>query len=65
MDFFVQIIRSLIEFIFLAAVAVGGVFLGKFARERKNSKQSKGSYHSTISKYTDSAGLLFCFLPGL
>ena len=40
MDFFVQIIRSLIEFIFLAAVAVGGVFLGKFARERKNSKQN-------------------------
>ncbi len=41
MDFLVQVIRSLIEFIFLGGVAVAGVLLGKRAREKKNAKTTE------------------------
>ncbi len=43
MDFLVEFLRSLIMFIFLGGVAVGGVFLGKFLRKRKDRK--KGFYY--------------------
>ena len=41
MDFLVEFLRTLIEFIFLGAVAVAGVFLGIAARKKKNKSVKK------------------------
>lgn len=41
MDFLVEFLRSFFEFIFLGAVAVGGVFLGIALRKKKNKSKNK------------------------
>lgn len=41
MEFLGTLIFYSLEFIFIAAVAVGGVFVGKKLRERKDAKAAK------------------------
>ncbi len=38
MVFLGHLVTAIVKFIFLAAVAVGGIFLGKFLRTKKDSK---------------------------
>ncbi len=40
MEFLAAIIEALIKMAIVAVVAVGGVFLGKFLRDRKDKKKS-------------------------
>ncbi len=41
MAFLGELIEYVITFVILAAIAVGGVFFGKFLRVRKNQKTSE------------------------
>lgn len=41
MGFIKEVVASTIEFVFMAAVVVGGVFAGMKLRMKKNAKESK------------------------
>lgn len=40
MEFFVVLFQTVVKMILLMAVAVGGIFLGKFIRDKKDAKNT-------------------------
>lgn len=41
MAFFGELLRYLVSYVILIAIAIGGLFFGKFLRTRKNNKSAE------------------------